>query len=49
MVLVGMYWRHAHPLTASLLVQNREFGESNKPIAAKADGLAGPRTADGRD
>jgi len=36
MVPVGMYWRHAHPLTASLLTQNREFGESNRPIASRA-------------
>lgn len=49
MVPVGMYWRHAHPLTASLLVQNREFGESNKPIAAKAMDWLDRELADGRE
>ena len=27
---VGMYWRHAHPLTARLLTQFKDFGESNR-------------------
>lgn len=26
---VGMYWRHAHPFTARLLTQFKEFGQSN--------------------
>ncbi|WP_165189403.1 glutathione S-transferase family protein [Caulobacter soli] len=48
MVPVGMYWRHAHPLTASLLVQNREFGESNRPIVAKTLTWLDRELADGR-
>lgn len=27
---VGQYWRHAHPFTARLLNQFKDFGESNK-------------------
>src|SRR3954469_20687210 len=27
---VGMYWRHAHPYTARLLTQHKDFGESNR-------------------
>lgn len=49
MVPVGMYWRHAHPLTASLLVQNREFGESNRPIAARAMTWLDRELADDRE
>lgn len=30
MMPVGNFWRHAHPLTASLLNQYKDFGESNK-------------------
>jgi glutathione S-transferase len=30
MMPVGNYWRHAHPLTARLLTQFKDFGESNK-------------------
>ena len=30
MTPVGMYWRHAHPRTAALLTQFKDFGESNK-------------------
>ena len=30
MTPVGMFWRHAHPYTASLLTQFKEFGESNR-------------------
>jgi glutathione S-transferase len=32
---VGNYWRHAHPRTAALLTQFKEFGESN--VARYAD------------
>jgi len=35
MVPVGMFWRHAHPFTAHLLTQHREFGESNREIVDK--------------
>lgn len=48
MVPVGMYWRHAHPLTASLLVQNREFGESNRPIVGKTMAWLDRELSDGR-
>jgi glutathione S-transferase len=27
---VGMFWRHAHPRTAALLTQYKDFGESNR-------------------
>lgn len=27
---VGNYWRHAHPFTAALLTQHKDFGESNR-------------------
>lgn len=27
---VGMFWRHAHPYTAALLTQHKDFGESNR-------------------
>lgn len=30
MTPVGMFWRHAHPLTAALLTQYKDFGESNR-------------------
>lgn len=26
----GMFWRHAHPLTAKILTQFKDFGESNR-------------------
>lgn len=33
---VGNYWRHAHPYTAALLTQFKDFGESNKETYANA-------------
>jgi glutathione S-transferase len=30
MMPVGQFWRHAHPRTAGLLNQFKDFGESNK-------------------
>lgn len=33
---VGNYWRHAHPYTAALLNQFKEFGESNRETYAGA-------------
>lgn len=48
MVPVGMYWRHAHPLTAALLEQHRAFGESNRPIVASALMWLDGELADGR-
>ena len=35
---VAMFWRHAHPYTASLLEQFTDFGESNRANAARAFG-----------
>lgn len=32
MTPVGMFWRHAHPLTAALLTQFKDFGESNREL-----------------
>lgn len=31
---VGMFWRHAHKLTAALLTQHKDFGESNRETYA---------------
>lgn len=36
MTPVGMFWRHAHPLTAPLLTQYKDFGESNRDLYARA-------------
>lgn len=36
MTPVGMFWRHAHPYTAALLTQFKEFGESNRETYAGA-------------
>ena len=36
MTPVGMFWRHAHPLTAALLTQFKDFGESNREAYASA-------------
>ena len=33
---VGMYWRHAHPFTAKLLTQHKDFGESNREAYVNA-------------
>jgi glutathione S-transferase len=33
---VGNYWRHAHPRTAALLTQHKDFGESNRETYAGA-------------
>jgi glutathione S-transferase len=30
MTPVGNFWRHAHPRTAALLTQYKDFGESNR-------------------
>ncbi|MBI1187222.1 MAG: glutathione S-transferase [Alphaproteobacteria bacterium] len=48
MTPVGMFWRHAHPLTAALLTQYKEFGESNRALYAR--GIAWlDRELNGRD
>ena len=36
MTPVGNYWRHAHPFTAALLTQFKDFGESNTAAYANA-------------
>lgn len=36
MTPVGNYWRHAHPRTAALLTQFKDFGESNREAYANA-------------
>jgi len=33
---VGNYWRHAHPRTAALLTQYKDFGESNREAYGRA-------------
>jgi glutathione S-transferase len=38
MAPVGHFWRHAHPRTAALLTQYRDFGESNRDAYARAQG-----------
>jgi glutathione S-transferase len=35
---VGNYWRHAHPRTAALLTQYKDFGESNRETYGRALG-----------
>lgn len=32
----SLFWRHAHPLTASLIEQHTAFGESNRPLFERA-------------
>lgn len=48
MTPVGMFWRHAHPLTAALLTQFTEFGESNREIYARVLTWLDRDLADGR-
>ncbi len=36
MLPVGQFWRHAHPITAPLLTQFKDFGESNRATYAAA-------------
>ncbi len=36
MMPIAQVWRHAHPLTAALLTQFKDFGESNRAIADRA-------------
>lgn len=47
-VPVGMFWRHAHPFTAHLLKQNKEFGESNREVVDRAQLWLDRELADGR-
>lgn len=45
---VGNYWRHAHPYTAALLTQHKDFGESNRELYAGAQKWL-DRELDGRE
>lgn len=50
MTPVGMFWRHAHPLTAALLTQFNDFGESNREAWARTcKWLDKDLASDGRD
>lgn len=48
MTPVGMFWRHAHPLTAALLTQFNDFGESNRELYARACAWLDREMADDR-
>jgi glutathione S-transferase len=45
---VGNYWRHAHPRTAALLNQYKDFGESNRAAYAGAQRWLDRELADER-
>jgi glutathione S-transferase len=45
---VGAYWRHAHPRTAALVNQYKDFGESNRETYANAQRWLDRELADGR-
>ena len=49
MTPVGMFWRHAHPLTAALLTQYKEFGESNRANVLGVMAWLDRDLADGRE
>jgi glutathione S-transferase len=48
MIPVGMFWRHAHPRTAALLRQHKEFGESNRGAYSRAQTWLDAELSDGR-
>jgi glutathione S-transferase len=48
MAPVGQFWRHAHPRTAGLLKQYRDFGESNRAAYSSAQLWLDAELADGR-
>jgi glutathione S-transferase len=48
MIPVAMYWRHAHPLTAALLTQYKDFGESNRETVTRSLKWLDRELADGR-
>ncbi|HEY2708169.1 MAG TPA: glutathione S-transferase family protein [Caulobacteraceae bacterium] len=48
MAPVGNFWRHAHPRTAGLLNQFKDFGESNRGAYANAQRWLDGELADGR-
>lgn len=43
---VGNFWRHAHPRTAALLTQYKDFGESNREAYGRALGWLDRELAD---
>ena len=45
---VGAYWRHAHPRTAALIHQYKDFGESNREAYSNAQRWLDGELADGR-
>jgi glutathione S-transferase len=45
---VSQFWRHAHPRTAALLNQYKEFGESNRGAYSNAQRWLDGELADGR-
>jgi glutathione S-transferase len=45
---VGNFWRHAHPRTAALIHQYKDFGESNRAAYANAQRWLDGELADGR-
>ena len=49
MTPVGMFWRHAHPFTAALLTQYKDFGESNRANVLSVMAWLDSDLADGRD
>jgi glutathione S-transferase len=48
MAPVGQFWRHAHPRTAALLTQYKDFGESNRAAYSNAQRWLDEEFADGR-
>jgi glutathione S-transferase len=46
---VSMFWRHAHPRTAALIHQHKEFGESNRQAYSNAQRWLDGELADGRE
>ncbi|HWA61455.1 MAG TPA: glutathione S-transferase family protein [Caulobacteraceae bacterium] len=48
MMPVGNFWRHAHPRTAALLTQYKDFGESNRAAYSNAQRWLDGELADGR-
>jgi glutathione S-transferase len=45
---VGSFWVHAHPYTAALLTQFKDFGESNRAVYSGAQKFLDREMADGR-
>lgn len=48
MTPVAMFWRHAHPLTAPLLTQFTDFGESNRETVRRVLSWFDGQLGDGR-